>query len=317
MLNKRQDLLSAMDRRRSPWRGSRLVIAAVAVVSVYTFSTVSFSLASSAQLRQRCSRPSRLLRRYATKEEPQALQGMSDLNLIKSQVTAGQKMRELGASLLEKSFEASALDGKVKVAYDGLQELQRVDLAADAAAGGGDALQKALLGAMQEAHDNSLKNSGGDVWELYRSNPQLMQAPLNQIGAGNTVEDLWVNVTQTPESVKLAEELFAEFDEDKDGYWNLAETSKVQKATEGTDMAEEAFNSLIIAAAPDGGRKLSEEDMAKGLSKQQVIELYTSAEKQRQLGFVLNIFKDHDTVFKAKEADSQNAEGSGSLPMAD
>merc|ERR1712187_1049750 len=154
----------------------------------------------------------------------------------------------------------------------------------------------------------SYEGTKDDVWQLYQNNGVLMQAPLNQIGVGNTVEDLWANVSRTNESVKLAEELFAKFDADKDGYWNLKETSDVQTATEGTEMAEEAFNALIIAAAPDGGRSLTEDDLEKGLSKEQVIELYTDAERQRQLGFVLDVYKDHATVFKT----SESAEGSRS-----
>eukprot|EP00435_Cladocopium_sp_Y103_P071019 s99_g36.t1 len=55
---------------------------------------------------------------------------------------------------------------------------------------------------------------------------------------------------------------------------------------------EESFNSLIIAAAPDGGRHLTEVDMDRGLSKEQVLDLYTNAQRQRQLGFVLDIRKD-------------------------
>ena len=138
---------------------------------------------------------------------------------------------------------------------------------------------------------------------MYQKNPDLLQAPLIQIGAGNTAQDLWANVTKTNETLNLAEELFLHFDQDKDGFWSFQETSAVQLATEGTEMAEEAFNSLIIAAAPNGGRHLTEEDMARGLSKDQVLDLYTNAQRQRQLGFVLDIRKDHKRVF-SKEAES-------------
>ncbi|CAE8605989.1 unnamed protein product [Polarella glacialis] len=242
--------------------------------------------------------------------QPEALQGTSTLNLVKAQVMAGHAMRDLGNRLMTENFEASTLDGKVKVSFDGTQSLRNVELAAGSAeaAGGNEALAKAILGAMQEAHDSSLKGSQDDVWKLYKGSPELMQAPLSQIGAGNTVEDLWANVSRTDDSVRLAEELFTRFDQDKDDWWNLHETSQVQMATEGTEMAEEAFNSLIIAAAPDGGRRLTEEDMAKGLSRDQVIELYTNAQRQRQLGFVLDIYKDHAKVFNTEpEASPESA----------
>jgi len=186
-----------------------------------------------------------------------------------------------------------------------MQHLQRVDIAPGALQAAGaspDALAKAVLGAMQEAHDSSFEGTKEDVAQLYEGNGVLLQAPLNQIGLGSTVEDLWVNVSRTDESVKLAGELFDKFDVDRDGHWNLNETSQVQMATEGTEMAEEAFNALIIAAAPDGGRRLTEDDLEKGLSKTQVIELYTDAARQRQLGFVLDVFKDHATVFQPSDS---------------
>eukprot|EP00434_Breviolum_minutum_P014078 symbB.v1.2.012414.t1/scaffold831.1/size159220/10 len=74
------------------------------------------------------------------------------------------------------------------------------------------------------------------------------------------------------------------------------------------DHEEESFNSLIIAAAPDGGRHLTEVDMDRGLSKEQVLDLYTNAQRQRQLGFVLDIRKDHVRVFSKAEAKEGNKE---------
>lgn len=116
-------------------------------------------------------------------------------------------------------------------------------------------------------------------------------------------------MTKTNETMKLAEELFHHFDKDKDGHWNFQETSQVQMATEGTEMTEESFNSLIIAAAPDGGRHPTELDMDRGLSKEQVLDLYTNAQRQRQLTFVLDIRKDHAHVFsKAKDTEESKEE---------
>jgi len=245
--------------------------------------------------------------------EVRAPQAGASLDLIKSQNKAGHAMKDLGLRLQSEEFAAKGLDGRVQVAFDGLQRLRRVDVAGDAleAAGGKrEALAEVVLTALQEAHDSSESGTKGDVWQLYSENNDLLQAPLVQIGAGSTVEDLWANVTQNEETVRLTEEVFAKFDEDGDGYWNLKETSSVQMATEGTEMAEDAFNALIIAAAPDGGRNLSEDDLGKGLSKAQVIELYTDANRQRALGFVLDIYKDHAKIFK-KEPGASDSEGDG------
>jgi len=218
-------------------------------------------------------------------------------------------MKELGRRLEAAEFKGSAMDGKATATFDGMQNLKSVEIAEGALQTGSAELAEALLSALQQGHDSSVAGTEVDVWDLYRSSPELMEAPLTQIGAGKTAQDLWANVTKTDESIRLAEELFTKFDEDKDGWWNLEETSKVQMATEGTEMAEESFNSLIIAAAPDGGRRLTEEEMAKGLSKEQVIDLYTNAQKQRQLGFVLDIYKDHAKVCQAQaQAVSENSE---------
>jgi len=240
--------------------------------------------------------------------EPKALRGTPSLQLIQAQVGAGHKMKDLGNRLQHAEFKGSALDGKAVATFDGVQTLKSLEIAEDALqeAGGSKELAEALLSALQQGHDSSVTGTEGDVWNMYQSSPELMEAPLTQIGAGKTAQDLWENVTKTDESTKLAEELFTLFDEDKDGWWNLEETSKVQMATEGTEMAEESFNSLIIAAAPDGGRRLTEEQMANGLSKEQVIDLYTNAAKQRQLGFVLDIYKDHAKVFKAQAQASED-----------
>jgi len=243
-------------------------------------------------------------------KEIQALQSKANLKLIQAQAAAGHKMKDLGQSLLEKTFEAQALEGSAAVTFDGMQNLRKIEISEDALskAGSATALAEELLKALQDGHDQSLQGSEDQVWSLYQNYPELMQAPLAQIGAGNTAQDLWANVTKTNETMKLAEELFHHFDQDKDGYWNFKETSQVQIATEGTEMTEESFNSLIIAAAPDGGRHLTEVDMDRGLSKEQVLDLYTNAQRQRQLGFVLDIRKDHVRVFSKAEAKEGNKE---------
>jgi len=238
------------------------------------------------------------------------LQARPTLDLIKEQSAAGQAMRELGLRLQNTEFEATALDGQVKVVYDGTQRLKRVDFGDGASSSSHDALAEAVLGAMQEAHDSSVAASKTDVWQLYRTTP-LMQAPLTQLGAGNTMDDPWANVTDSAEALRMTEEFFNKFDEDKDGYWNMSEASKVQKMTEGTEMTEEAFNSLVIAVAPDRGRHLTEEDVVKGLSRAQVLELYTNVERQKQLGFVLNIYEDYKKVFQVPEQLAEESVGNG------
>mmetsp|Transcript_67362 Transcript_67362/g.147610 ORF Transcript_67362/g.147610 Transcript_67362/m.147610 type:complete len:312 (-) Transcript_67362:77-1012(-) len=249
--------------------------------------------------------------RKAAPKEIQALQSKANLKLIQAQAAAGHKMKDLGQSLLQSKFQAKALDGSAVVTFDGMQNLRKVEISEDAVskAGSATALAEELLKALQDGHDQSLQGSEDQVWSLYQNYPELMQAPLTQIGAGNTAQDLWANVTKTNETMKLAEELFHHFDKDKDGHWNFQETSQVQMATEGTEMTEESFNSLIIAAAPDGGRHLTEVDMDRGLSKEQVLDLYTNAQRQRQLGFVLDIRKDHAHVFsKAKDTEESKEE---------
>eukprot|EP00931_Biecheleriopsis_adriatica_P119815 TRINITY_DN95002_c0_g1_i1.p1 TRINITY_DN95002_c0_g1~~TRINITY_DN95002_c0_g1_i1.p1 ORF type:complete len:327 (+),score=88.98 TRINITY_DN95002_c0_g1_i1:46-981(+) len=295
-------------RRSESYYGKLLRLAVLAVALAWLCGEFSASRGTfcNGGVQRRTSRR-QAARRASTK--PQALQGSASLQLIQAQSSAGHKMKEVGTKLEKVEFKASALDGRATVTFDGLQNLRDVEIADDAlaTAGSSSTLAEALLGALQEGHDSSTAGSEQEAWGLYRDNPELMQAPLTQIGAGDTVEDLWANISRTEESLQLAEELFHHFDKDQDGYWNLKETSEVQLATEGTEMAEEAFNSLIIAAAPDGGRKLTEEDMAKGLSKEQLIDLYTNAQRQRQLGFVLNIYKDHATVF-GKEPDKVGAD---------
>jgi len=213
-------------------------------------------------------------------------------------------MRELGQALERAEFRAEALDGRIAATYDGLQQLKALDIAEDALAaadkGGGAAdLAEALLAVLREAHQSSQTTSQQDVWQLYKEHGELLQAPRVQLGPGELAEDPWAQVESTEETRGLAAELFDAFDGDRDGYWNFKETSEVQLATEGTDMSEDAFNSLILAAADNKGRDLVEEDLARGLSREQVIDLYTNAERQRSLGFLLDIYKDHAAAFAA------------------
>lgn len=232
------------------------------------------------------------------------LQGRSSVDLIRAQNSAGHKIKELGSRFAELRFEASG-PGGVRAVMDGFQQLQSVEVPAEAReeAGGEKELEQWLLTAMQEAHDKSYEATQKEVWELYRDNPALLQAPFSQIGIGGQAQDLWVNVTKTDETVGMAQELFRKFDVDGDGYWNLKETAAVQAATEGTEIAEDQFNALVIAAAPNGGRDLTEEELAKGLSEEKVVELYTDAAVQRRLGFVLNVRKDHGTIFNEAPAE--------------
>lgn len=225
--------------------------------------------------------------------------------LIRSQNSAGHKMRDLGVKLQREEFEVEALGGHIHATFDGLQRLQRVDISEGALQMAGDdrtQLAQELLGALQQAHDNSQAASQGEVWQLYKDNVDLLQAPLVQIGAGATAEDLWANVAKNDVTIGLAEELFDHFDADDDGYWSLQETSQVQLATEGTEMTEESFNLLIISVADNKGRNLVEADLALGLSRAQVVDLYTDAQRQRSLGFVLDIYRDHAIVFGKEDA---------------
>lgn len=306
-------------RRLAPSRSSAVAVVAAAVACLWYRLELSNSFVSHAARGllnglgvASSARGSQRITRHAEAAEQTAalLEGRASLRLVKEQSRAGFNLREAGARLAEMSFDASTLDDKIRVTMDGHQNLKKVEVAEGAlsAAGGNSAaLSKAILTALQTAHDKSTEGSKGDVWGLYREQSSLLQAPLGQIGIGNTAEDLWANVTKTEETLRLAEELFLKFDVDGDGYWNLEETRQVQKATEGTDMTDEAFTMLVIAAAPNSGRDLSESDLAQGLSKQQVIELYTDASRQRTLGFVLNVRKDHATVFATDKQEGEAA----------
>jgi len=228
---------------------------------------------------------------------PASVQSTPSLDLIKKQKVAGPALNELGTRLQQGRFEATALDGRVRVSVDGHQEPKNIEIAPDALDVGSTSLAQALLRAMQEAHEKSQKQSADDVWALYRDNPVLLEAPLTQIGPGSTVVDLWENVTRDEETLALAAELFEHFDADGDGFWNRQETSNVQMATSETEMSEDSFVQLILTTAPEGGRFLSEEDLQKGLSREKVVDLYTDREMQRRLGFVLDVRLDHATVF--------------------
>jgi DNA-binding protein YbaB len=257
------------------------------------------------------SNGSRGARGLARRAQPlEALQADPTLDLIKAQSQAGHKLRGMAEELSEKEFKGAK--GGVQVVMDGMQRIKSVTIGEAE----GD-VSAAVLAALQGAYDASTSGTQDDVWNLYKENSVLAQAPLSQLGAGSTAEDLWANVTQTEESMQLATELFFRFDMDKDGFWNMNETSEVQMATEGTGMREEDFKSLIIAAAPDGGRTLTEEDLQRGLSKEQVIQLYTDREKQRQLGFVLNIYNDHAKVFAADAAAAEAAAAAEEAPAAE
>eukprot|EP00927_Polykrikos_kofoidii_P022172 TRINITY_DN20752_c0_g3_i1.p1 TRINITY_DN20752_c0_g3~~TRINITY_DN20752_c0_g3_i1.p1 ORF type:complete len:371 (-),score=60.68 TRINITY_DN20752_c0_g3_i1:93-1205(-) len=250
---------------------------------------------------------------------PEPLQTKMTAELIREQGQAGLTMKELGERLEQTEFEATALDGRARIIMNGLQRLTKVDLADDLLKSIGnrsDILSEALLAAMQTAHDKSVEGTREEIWQLYADNPALMQAPLVQIGTGNTAEDQWAKVTQDDETVRLATEIFEKFDVDGDEYWNRAEASAAQFATEGLEMGEDAYNALIIASAPDGGRHLSEEDLAKGLCKQQVIDLYTDADRQRRLGFVLDVRNDHRIVF-AEQSPDEGVEAKASVSFAD
>lgn len=210
-------------------------------------------------------------------------------------------MVELGSQLRAGAFEGQALGGSIRVRFDGLQHLMSVELDGTVmlpeAAGDRGRLADALLEAMQSAYDRSTTHSKVSAWNLHQRHPELLQAPLVQLGAGKTTLDPWLNVVRTEETMRLAEEIFLHFDADGDGYWNLMETSAAQLATEGTSMQHDAFEALIMAAAPNGGRDLQEDDLGRGLPLRQVVDLYTDARLQRRLGFVLDVRKDHRMIF--------------------
>mmetsp|Transcript_53461 Transcript_53461/g.98891 ORF Transcript_53461/g.98891 Transcript_53461/m.98891 type:complete len:323 (+) Transcript_53461:78-1046(+) len=260
--------------------------------------------------------------RVAMRAAVSGIQSRSTVNLELSRRNTSKDFYSTLQKLEEARYDATALDSEVQVAMDGTQRLRKVDIADTAMETAGSATQLAevVLMALQEAHDKSMAGVKPEVWSLYESNGALLQAPLAQIGYGETTEDVWSNVNASQGNLKLVEELFDKFDVDKDGYWSCNETRAVQMATEGTEMPEDNFIQLIISTAPDDGRKLSEEDLAKGLSKQVVTDMYTSKEMQKKLGFALDIHKDHSLVFK-KNGETEAAAAvpavATSVPAAD
>mmetsp|Transcript_24476 Transcript_24476/g.56376 ORF Transcript_24476/g.56376 Transcript_24476/m.56376 type:complete len:314 (+) Transcript_24476:57-998(+) len=238
--------------------------------------------------------------RVALRASVSGIQSRSTVNLELSRRNTSRDFYSTLQKLEDARYHAAALDGEVTIAMDGTQRLRKVEIGATAmdAAGSNTKLAEAVLLAVQEAHDKSVAAAKPDVWTLYENNGALLQAPLAQIGYGETTEDVWSNVNASERNLQLVEELFEHFDADGDGYWSCDETRAVQMATEGTEMPEDNFVQLIISTAPDDGRTLSEEDLAKGLSKQTVIDMYTTKEMQKKLGFALDISKDHSLVFK-------------------
>lgn len=134
--------------------------------------------------------------------------------------------------------------------------------------------------------------------DLVLSVTELAEVPLTEeiIRGQDLPQDPWANVVNDDAHIKMANEVFAKFDEDGDGYWNHKETSQAQLATEGAEMEEEAYNSLVKVVASYDGKEATEEDLRIGLSLAKVVELYTNADIQRQLGAVLDVQKDHDKV---------------------
>ena len=227
--------------------------------------------------------------------------------MVLAQSNASRDLGALNQKLEDSVFEATALGGQVRIAMDATQRLRSVDVGTTAlqTAGGHEQLAQAVLQSLQEAHDRSEAEAKPQVWNLFREQTELLQAPLAQIGYGTTPDDYWKDsVKMTNESIKMAEDLFDYFDKDQNGYWNVNETAEAQMATEGMEMTEDAFVNFMISVAPDKGRHLTEEDIALGFSKKMVVDMYTDREMQKKLGFALDIQKDYDKVFK-KDAETQ------------
>ncbi|CAK9013011.1 Calmodulin (CaM) [Durusdinium trenchii] len=90
-------------------------------------------------------------------------------------------------------------------------------------------------------------------------------------------------VTKEQET-KMIEEIFTHFDLDEDGFWNYKESATCQMWMDGTQQKEETFVWMVNQLNP--GR-----DTSKGLSKANLVELYTNKSYQ------MNISKDHAVIF--------------------
>eukprot|EP00913_Durusdinium_trenchii_P024856 g23330.t1 len=226
----------------------------------------------------------------AAAKEIQALQSKANLKLIQAQVAAGHKMKDLGKSLFSTKFKATALEGSAEVTFDGMQNLRAVDIKepedALSKAGSANALAEELLKALQDGHDQSTRGSEEQDLLSFGLAMALM-------GFGTLLTAGLTEVSFLPAKAILSLERKAETEKVREQLAILLRSDCCSNLDICNFLIEEeSFNSLIIAAAPNGGRHLTEEDMDRGLSKEQVLDLYTSAQRQRQLGFVLDIKKD-------------------------
>jgi len=101
---------------------------------------------------------------------------------------------------------------------------------------------------------------------------------------------------RTDEWEQMAEELFDRFDEDNDGFWNLREASRLLLTTTGVKMPEGMFVALLSGAASKRGAQITQSDLDTGLSKDEVIDIYTQPEMRKRFRGVLEVRRDHAIV---------------------
>eukprot|EP00747_Dinoflagellata_sp_TGD_P191316 gnl/TRDRNA2_/TRDRNA2_54518_c0_seq1.p1 gnl/TRDRNA2_/TRDRNA2_54518_c0~~gnl/TRDRNA2_/TRDRNA2_54518_c0_seq1.p1 ORF type:complete len:886 (+),score=177.39 gnl/TRDRNA2_/TRDRNA2_54518_c0_seq1:102-2759(+) len=106
---------------------------------------------------------------------------------------------------------------------------------------------------------------------------------------------------RTEEWIQMAKEIFDKFDEDKNGYWSLQEASRLFSVTMGVKLTLDMFFTLLTLTRPDG-KQLTEAEFERGLSKEQVVKLYTDEKLRQNWYSVLGIRRDHAAVFNKGRA---------------
>jgi len=134
-----------------------------------------------------------------------------------------------------------------------------------------------------------------------KPSPQQQPAP-NEDGARSKAS-----------GAKKAEEIFERLDADKNGHWSLKEASQLMVITFGLKMPARTFEDLLSAANPTArGKRVSDREFNLGLSKSQVVNLYTDEDLRSEFEVVpltMNLDRDHAAVSQKGPAPRKRAKG--------
>merc|ERR1712228_276101 len=101
--------------------------------------------------------------------------------------------------------------------------------------------------------------------------------------------------------MSMARALFDRFDSDKDGFWSWLEASQLVVSTLGVKLTQQKFLAMLSAVL-GSEHSLTETEFRKGLSKEQVVDLYTKPEINKMFPVIFNLQRDHVIVFATKDA---------------